>query len=41
VIGSNVWLTQGVAPDTVVTLEKPSLRLRGASQPDQAAMYHI
>jgi serine O-acetyltransferase len=29
VIGSNVWLTQSVAPNTVVSLEKPSLRMRG------------
>ena len=28
VIGSNVWITQSVAPQTVVTLEKPSLRFR-------------
>jgi serine O-acetyltransferase len=31
VIGSNVWLTQSVAPNTVVALEKPSLRMRGPS----------
>jgi serine O-acetyltransferase len=29
VIGSNVWLTQSVAANTVVMLEKPSLRMRG------------
>ena len=29
VIGSNVWLTQSVAPHTVVSLEKPSLRMKG------------
>ncbi|HTU91526.1 MAG TPA: serine acetyltransferase, partial [Gemmataceae bacterium] len=28
VIGSNVWITQSVAPATVVSLEKPSLRMR-------------
>jgi serine O-acetyltransferase len=28
VVGSNVWLTQSVAPNTVVTLEKPQLRFR-------------
>ncbi|HTU92604.1 MAG TPA: serine acetyltransferase [Gemmataceae bacterium] len=28
VIGSNVWITQSVAPSTVVSLEKPSLRMR-------------
>lgn len=41
VIGSNVWLTHSVAPDTVVLLEKPSLRLKGAAPTDQSAMYHI
>ena len=29
VIGSNVWLTHGVPPGSVVSLEKPSLRIRG------------
>ncbi len=29
VIGSNVWLTQGVEPYTVVSLEKPQLRIKG------------
>ena len=29
VIGSNVWLTHSVAPYTVVSLEKPSLRIKG------------
>src|SRR5262245_16384692 len=29
VIGSNVWLMQSVAPHTVVTMEKPSLRIKG------------
>jgi serine O-acetyltransferase len=29
VIGSNVWLTQGVEPYTVVLLEKPQLRIKG------------
>lgn len=28
VIGSSVWLTHGVAPYTVVSLEKPSLRIK-------------
>jgi serine O-acetyltransferase len=28
VIGSNVWLMQSVAPSTVVTLEKPQLRIK-------------
>jgi serine O-acetyltransferase len=28
VIGSSVWLTHSVAPHTVVSLEKPSLRIR-------------
>lgn len=30
VIGSNVWLTESVPPDTTVVLEKPRLRLRGS-----------
>jgi serine O-acetyltransferase len=30
VIGSNVWLTESVPPDTTVVLEKPKLRVRGA-----------
>ena len=29
VIGSSVWLTHSVEPYTVVTLEKPSLRIKG------------
>ncbi|VTR97515.1 serine O-acetyltransferase [Tuwongella immobilis] len=43
VIGSSVWLTHSVAPDTVVVLEKPSLRLRGsnANKGDQGLMYFI
>ena len=34
VIGSNVWLTHGVAPHTVVSLEKPSLRIKGKETQD-------
>jgi serine O-acetyltransferase len=41
VIGSNVWLTHGVAPDTVVVLEKPSLRVRGGNPTDQGFAYQI
>jgi serine O-acetyltransferase len=41
VIGSNVWLTQSVAPDTVVVLEKPALRLKGGSKQAEVLMYHI
>ncbi len=42
VIGSNVWITQSVAPATVVSLEKPSLRIRqpGVSA-DDALNYQI
>jgi serine O-acetyltransferase len=42
VIGSNVWITQSVAPATVVSLEKPSLRMRqpGISA-DDALNYQI
>ncbi|MCA9032213.1 MAG: serine acetyltransferase [Planctomycetaceae bacterium] len=31
VIGASVWLPKSVAPNTVVTIDKPSLRLRDAS----------
>jgi serine O-acetyltransferase len=44
VIGSNVWLTESVPPDTTVVLEKPKLRLRGtktAPSGDEFLMYHI
>jgi serine O-acetyltransferase len=30
VIGSSVWLTSSVAPNMVVTLEKPNLRIKGS-----------
>jgi serine O-acetyltransferase len=41
VIGSNVWLTQSVEPNTVVSLEKPSLRIKGAQTRDLVPMYEI
>jgi serine O-acetyltransferase len=41
VIGSNVWLTRGVAPNTVVSLEKPSLRIKGPQTEDLAPSYEI
>ena len=41
VIGSNVWLTQSVAPSTVVSLEKPSLRMKGPQSMDFVANYQI
>jgi serine O-acetyltransferase len=41
VIGSNVWLTQGVEPYTVVSLEKPSLRIRGPEHRVPGAAYQI
>jgi serine O-acetyltransferase len=41
VIGSNVWLTHSVAPDTVVSLEKPSLRIKGPDTQDLVPPYHI
>jgi serine O-acetyltransferase len=41
VVGSSVWLTQSVAPYTVVSLEKPSLRMRGPDQTDFALNYQI
>ena len=41
VIGSNVWLTHSVAPFTVVSLEKPSLRVRGPGTEDLVPNYQI
>jgi serine O-acetyltransferase len=41
VIGSNVWLTQSVAPHTVVSLEKPSLRMKGPETHDLVPKYQI
>ena len=38
IIGSNVWLTQGVGPDTVVVLENVSLRKKSRHE---GLMYHI
>jgi serine O-acetyltransferase len=35
VIGSNVWLTESVPPQTRVLLEKPSLRIRGPGVSNQ------
>ncbi|MCS7271699.1 MAG: serine acetyltransferase, partial [Gemmataceae bacterium] len=41
VIGSNVWLTESVPPDTTVVLEKPKLRLRGSKTEPDAWNYCI
>jgi serine O-acetyltransferase len=41
VIGSNVWLTQRVPPHTVVSLEKPSLRIRGPGTDPTLVPYQI
>lgn len=41
VIGSNVWLTYSVDPFTVVSLEKPSLRMKGPGTRDLVPMYEI
>jgi serine O-acetyltransferase len=41
VIGSNVWLTHSVAPYTVVSLEKPSLRMKGPGTEDLVPNYQI
>jgi serine O-acetyltransferase len=41
VIGSNVWLTKSVAPHTVVSLEKPSLRMKGPDTTDLVPRYEI
>jgi hypothetical protein len=40
VIGSSVWLTHGVPPHTVVSLEKPSLRIKSPDM-DGVAWYQI
>lgn len=43
VIGSSVWLTQSVPPRTVVTMDKPSLRIRGpeSEMPSESLFYEI
>src|SRR5690348_11812808 len=41
VIGSSVWLTGSVAPHTVVSLEKPSLRMKGPETQDLVPKYQI
>ena len=40
VIGSNVWITQSVPPEMVVTLEKPNLRFRGPKR-DEVVNFQI
>jgi serine O-acetyltransferase len=41
VIGSNVWLTESVPPDTTVVLEKPKLRVKGAKPVNDPLTYEI
>ena len=41
VIGSNVWLTQGVEPYTVVLLEKPQLRIKSPENRNSTGFYQI
>lgn len=41
VIGSSVWLTHTVAPETIVVLEKPALRVRGSVKPTEELTYQI
>jgi serine O-acetyltransferase len=42
VIGSNVWITQSVGPYSVVSLEKPSLRIRQpGTSAEEALSYQI
>jgi serine O-acetyltransferase len=41
VIGSSVWLTHSVEPYAVVSLEKPSLRIRGPETQNVSPPYHI
>jgi serine O-acetyltransferase len=40
-IGSSVWLTHSVAPYTVVSLEKPSLRMKVPGEPEFGPSYQI
>jgi serine O-acetyltransferase len=41
VVGSSVWLTHSVDPYTVVTIEKPSLRIKGPDTHDLVPSYQI
>lgn len=41
VIGSSVWLTHSVPPHTIVSLEKPSLRIKGIEPHDLVPTYQI
>lgn len=41
VIGSNVWITQSVAPNTTVLLEKPKLRMRAETTEFDVPNYQI
>ena len=41
VVGSSVWLTQSVAAHTVVSMEKPSLRMKGLMPQDFVPLYQI
>jgi len=41
VVGSSVWLTHSVEPYTAVSLEKPSLRIRGPAGQDGFLNYQI
>src|SRR5262249_25149502 len=41
VIGSSVWLTHSVDPHTVVSLEKPSLRIKGPDTKDLVPSFQI
>jgi serine O-acetyltransferase len=41
VVGSSVWLTESVAPYTVVTIEKPSLRYRSPESKKSETGYQI
>jgi serine O-acetyltransferase len=41
VVGSSVWLTHSVDPYTVVTIDKPSLRIKGPETRDVVPSYQI
>jgi serine O-acetyltransferase len=41
VLGSNVWITSSIAPHTIVSLEKPNLRMRTSQSHDFASDWSI
>ena len=41
VIGSNVWLTHSVGPNTRVLMEEPTLKIRGQGRAGGADVLHL